>query len=172
MTWASFKCIAFIKSDFSAFRQKKKHICMFSLSTAVQVSVSVSVHYSTGAIRDGAYDTWCFFSCVLSHMALTFFTYFFLHTNSRRLWWHLSWLVSWSHYLFSLCFHGSYVHIPFINTATLSKSNVPMLDVYNQKKSRHLKISVLHQKGKIYIYLTSLHSCWALVNEEGSIFPL
>lgn len=155
MPLVSFKCIAFVISDFSAFMQKKKHICMFSLSTTVQISVSVSGHYSTGATRDGPYDTWWFFSCVLSRMSLTFVCLFFLHTNSRRLWWHLSWLVSWSHYLFSLCFHGSYVHIPFINTATLSKPNVHMLDIYNQKKSRHLKISILHQKekGTKYIFI-------------------
>lgn len=51
---------------------------------------------------------------------------------------------------------------------------VHMLDVYNQKKSRHLRVSMLHQKekGHFFIYLTSLHSCWALVNEEGSVFAL
>lgn len=94
------------------------------------------------------------FSCVLSHTALTFGV--FLHTNSQRLWWHLSRLVSWSHYLFSLC------------------SNVHMLDVYNQKKIKTFKSQHVtsERKGTFFIHLTSLHSCWALVNEEGSIFAL
>lgn len=174
MTLASFKYIAFAISDFSAFLQKKKHICMFSLSTAVQISVcqcSLFLWCNKG---------WCLwymvgvfsFLCPISYginICCFCFVYIQILRDCGDI--YVDWFLEVIIYFLPVSMALMSIYLLSIWQLWANQ----MLDVYNQKKSRHLKISILHQKEKGNIHLFDLPSLvlgsckWRRVNLSSVI---